>query len=184
MKWDNTSGLSSEVEKQLNDQIQKWLDENPNPEEGVNSQDTRTLIVDLYAIYKGANSPLEKARLQSEIIQKGAGWDTDNPALAQIQKYVNRLMKGQYNAANDYLSEANKHNADTKSKGKQELRKELATKGAIKKHSSTNEIKQKAIQHYQENRDSYPSKKVAAIDLAEKFPPLSKDTYKDLLKKY
>ena len=71
MKWENTSGLSREVEKQLNDQIQKWLDENPNPEEGVNSQDTHTLIVDLYAIYKGANSPLAKARLQSEIIQKG-----------------------------------------------------------------------------------------------------------------
>ena len=86
MKWDNTSGLSPEAEKQLNNHIQKWLDEKPNPDDGVDSQDTRTLIIDLYAIYKGANSSLEKARLQSEIIQKGAQWDTDNPALAQ--KYI------------------------------------------------------------------------------------------------
>ena len=182
MKWDNTSGLSPEVEKQLNDQIQKWLDEDPNPEEGVNSQDTRKLIVDLYAIYKGANSPLEKARLQSEIIQKGAQWDTDNPSLAQIQKYVNRLMKGHYKSADEYLLNADQHTNALIDEGTTKTIRSNGLAGANIRHAKSKKVIEEARQYYLANKAAYPTKKAAARSLNEKYPEVKFGTFVNKLK--
>lgn len=182
MKWDNTSGLSPEVEKQLNNYIQKWLDEKPNPDDGVDSQNARTLIIDLYAIYKGANSPIEKARLQYEIIQKGAQWDTDNPALAQIQKYVNRVMKGYYKSADEYLLSADHHTNALIDKGTTEKIRSNGLAGANIRHAARNKVIEEAREYYLANKAIYPTKKAAARALNEKYPQVKFGTFVNKLK--
>jgi len=183
MKWDNTSNLSPEVEKQINDHLQNWLDEKLNANGVEDSRDVQKLIIALYIIYKGSTSPLDKGRLQTEIIQKGTQWDTDDPAFAQIQKYINRVMKGQYNSASNYISEAHKHKDSLKTQGAKEQKHNQAKAGAQKRHEAQNKIKEKAIEFYNANKNTYASKKVAAYDLSKRFPELSEFTYKDIIKR-
>lgn len=182
MRWDNTSGLSPEIEKELNDKIKIWLEENQNNNGGEDSREVQKLIIELHAIYKGAKSNLDKARLQQEIIHLGKHWDTDEPELAQIQKYVNRVMEGQYKSADAYVAKVDQHIHDLKVQGTKEKIKTTGQAGALKRHEETNKVIDLAKQHYLANKRSYRTKKEAARDLANRFPPVKFGTYVNKLK--
>jgi len=182
MRWDNTSGLSPEIENQINDKIKIWLEENQNANGGEDSREVQKLIIELYAIYKGGNSHLNKVQLQQEIIHNGKHWDTDEPALAQIQKYVNRVMKGHYKSANAYVTKVDEHVNELKAEGAKEIIKSTGQAGALKRHEETNDAIDQAKQYYLKNKGTYPTKKAAARDLAIRFPPVQFGTYLNKLK--
>jgi hypothetical protein len=184
MKWINDNSLSNEIEQLLNDRLQKYLDADSNPRGGENAQAVQNLILDLYVIYKGSNSPQEKFRLEQEIILKGKNWDTDDPTLAQIQKYVNRVLSGQNSAATDYLSKAIEHEQTSKAVGAAKVIQVNGRAGAEKRHAGTNKILEEAKQFYLSNPSQFDSKKQAAIVLSEKFPPIKPGTYTNKLKNW
>ena len=184
MNWPSNSGLSSEVEQLLNNRLKHFLDANPDQHGGEDGIEVQRLIIDLYVIYKSAESPLEKARLQQEIIQMGSLWDTDDPVFAQIQKYVNRICVGQYIAATDYLDKAIAFNENLKATGAAETIQKNGRDGAAKRHDEKNQILEQAKQYYLDNPDQFRSQKQAAIELSEKFPPIKAGTYTNKLKKW
>ena len=182
MRWDNTSGLSLKVEDQLNEYLRAWLDENSSTNDCIDARETQKLIIDLYAIYKGVSSPLDKARLQSEITHKGAQWDTDNPALAQIPKYVNRVMKGHYQSADEYLSNADQHTNALITEGANKKIRSNGLAGANKRHAEINKVIEEAKQYYLANKAAYPTKKAAARALNAKYPQVKFGTFVNKLK--
>jgi len=183
MTWLKEGSVSSEVERLLNQRIQSYIDENNSDNGGEDAQAVQKLIIDLYLIYKEADSPSDKFNLQQEIIHKGTSWDTEDPALAQIQKYVNRVLIGQYHTATQYLAKAIEHKIQTERiAGASHLSKHSQT-GGIAKHAANNIVKAKALEYFQNNRHIYKTKKDAAVDLEKLFPPLSWQTYLGLLKK-
>jgi hypothetical protein len=184
MNWPSNSGLSLEVEQLLNNRLKHFLDANSEKNDGEEGIEVQRLIVDLYLIYKSAESHLEKARLQQEIIQMGSLWDTDDPVFAQIQKYVNRICKGQYSAATDYLDKAIAYKDNLKVTGAAETIQKNGREGAVKRHDEKNQILEQAKQYYLDNPDQFRSKKQAAIELSEKFPPIKVGTYTNKLKKW
>ena len=184
MKWINDTGLSNEIEQLLNERLQKYLEDDSTEHGGENGQAVQNLILDLYVIYKGSNSPQEKFRLQQEIILKGRDWDTDDPTFAQIQKYVNRVLSGQHNAAADYLSKAIEHEQTTKTASAAKTIQVNGRAGAEKRHAEKNKILEQAKQYYLRNLSQFNSKKQAAIVLSEKFPPIAAGTYTNKLKNW
>jgi hypothetical protein len=184
MNWPKDSGVSPAVEVALNTKIQEFLDANAQPNGGENGQEVQGLIIDLYLIYKNATTPIEAARLKQEIIAKGSSWDTDDPALDQIQKYLNRIFSGQFNTATEYLDNAITHNEKLKAAGATEIIQKNGRDGAVKRHEETNQILEQAKQYYLENRNQFRSKKQAAIELSEKFPNIAVGTFVNKLKKW
>jgi hypothetical protein len=184
MNWPSNSGMSSEVEQLLNNRLKHFLDANSDEHGGEDGIEVQRLIIDLYVIYKSAESPFEKVRLQQEIIQRGSLWDTDDPVLAQIQKYVNRICVGQYIAGTDYLDKAIAFNEKLKATGAAQTIQKNGRDGAGKKHVKTNQILEQAKQYYLDNRAQFWSQKQAAIELSEKFPPIKPGTYTNKLKKW
>ena len=183
MTWPKEGSLSREIEQLLNQRIQSYIDENNLDNGGEDAQAVQKLIIDLYLIYKEADSPIDKFNLQQEIIHKGTSWDTEDPVLAQIQKYVNRVFLGQYHTATQYLSNAIDHKIQIeKASGASHLSK-LSQAGGNAKHAANNIVKAKALEHFQKNRHIYKTKKDAAVDLEKLFPTLSWQTYLGLLKK-
>ena len=184
MNWPKNSGISPEVEVALNSKIQEFLDADSQPNGGENAQEVQGLIIDLYLIYKNATTPIETARLKQEIIAKGASWDTDDPVLAQTQKYVNRVLSGRYGEATEYLSKTLEHNEALRSEGEAIHKHQLGKSGGESKNLKNNQVKAAALNHYKQNSHLYPTKKAAAVALEKQFPPLSWQTYRDLLKKF
>lgn len=184
MNWNNSTGLDAATEALLNNRIQKYLDEETSASAGDDAQAVHTLILELYEIYKSVSDPIDIYNAQQEIIAKGKQWDTDDPALAQIQKYVNRVFAGKFNSATDYLEKAIQHKSDVQKKAATERVKEMGQSGANAKHETNNQVKANAIAYYLQNRDQYSTKKAAAVDLERRFPPLSWTTYLGVLKKY
>jgi hypothetical protein len=149
MTWPKEGNLSSEIEQLLNQRIQSYIDENKSENGGEDAQAVQKLIIDLYLIYKEADSPSDKFNLQQEIIHKGASWDTEDPALAQNQKYVNRVLLGQHHTATQYLSNAIDHKIQIeKTSGASHLSK-LSQAGGNAKHAANNIVKAKALDHFQ-----------------------------------
>jgi len=183
MNWPSNSGLSLEVEQLLNNRIKHFLDANSEQNGGEDGIEVQRLIIDLYVIYKNSESPLETARLQQKIIQMGKLWDTDDPAFAQIQKYVNRVLSGQYSAATIYLSKVTEHLTNLKAEGATDQKKKQGAAGGQAKHAENNKAKADAVEFYKQNQLKYTTKKAAAVDLETRFPPLSWQTYRDILKK-
>ena len=70
MTWPKEGSLSSEIEQLLNQRIQSYIDENNLDNGGEDAQAVQKLIIDLYLIYKEADSPIDKFNLQQEIIHK------------------------------------------------------------------------------------------------------------------
>ena len=184
MNWPKNSGISPEVEVALNSKLQEFLNANAQPNGGENAQEVQGLIIELYLIYKEAITPIEAVRLKQEIIAKGASWDTDDPALDQIQKYVNRISAGQFNTATEYLDKAITHNENLKTAGAIEIIQKNGRDGAVKRHKETNQILEQAEKYYLENRNQFRSKKQAAIELSEKFPTIAVGTFGNKLKKW
>ena len=136
MKWENLTGLDPTIEALLNDRIQKYLDADPSASGGDDAQAVHALILELYAIYKAALDPIGIHNAQQEIIAKGKQWDTDDPALAQIQKYVNRVLGGQFSSATEYLDKAIQHRSEIQNNAATERVKEMGQSGANAKHAN------------------------------------------------
>ena len=184
MNWNNSTGLDAATEALLNNRIQKYLDEDYSASAGDDAQAVHTLILELYGIYKCASGPIGIYKAQQEIIAKGKQWDTDDPALAQIQKYVNRILAGKLNSATEYLEKAIQHKSEVEKNAAAGRVKEMGQSGANAKHANNNQVKENAIAYYLQNRDQYSTKKAAAVDLERRFPPLSWTTYLGALKQY
>jgi hypothetical protein len=184
MNWDNSTGLDAATEALLNNRIQIYLDEDSSASAGDDAQAAHTLILELYGLYKSASDPICIYKAQQEIIAKGKQWDTDDPAFAQIQKYVNRVLAGKFSSATDYLEKAIQQKTEVQRNAAADRSKEMGQSGANVKHANNNQVKANAIAFYLQNLDRYPTKKAAAVDLERRFPPLSWTTYLGVLKKY
>jgi len=171
-----------QVEQQVNERVKEFLGANSAPDGGEDGIEVQRLIIDLYVIYKGAESPLEKARLQQEVIQLGKLWTSDDAALAHIQIYVNKVMTGEYNAATDYLAKAISYKESLRLEGVTHQKQKQAEAGGLARHAENNKVKAAAVIFYALNKDKYKTKKEAAVDLEARFPPLTWQTYRSILK--
>jgi hypothetical protein len=92
-------------------------------------------------------------------------------------------MSGEYNGATDYLSKAIRHQDSLKSEGATHQKQKQAEAGGLARHAENNVVKAAAIEFYALNKHKYKTKKEAARDLETRFPPLSWDTYRNILKR-
>ena len=146
MNWNNSTGLDAATEALLKNRIKKYLDEDSSASGGDDAQAVHALILELYGIYKSASGPIGIYKAQQEIIAKGKQWDTDDPALAQIQKYVNRVLAGKFNSATGYLEKAIQHKSEVQKIAAADRLKGMGQSGANAKHANNNQVKARQMQ--------------------------------------
>ncbi len=143
------------------------------------AKDVKRLIRDLvYIIYGVDNaSAAVKSKYSRMIKDTAREWDTDDPALSHIQKYLNRLMSGKLESASLYIEKAvNLKDANTTA-----IRSAHGRSNALKRHSPRSAIKQSALEYYDSHRQDFSSKKDAARALEKRFPGIAFATYQRAL---
>ena len=119
-----------------------------------------------------------KKQINAETTKMALEWDTDDASLAVEQKLMNRLARGDYIGAIK-LAESN---VRYKEKNYQNTVVTNNKKNAKAKHESNNTQKTKALAYYKDKRHLFSSKEDAAEELAKRFPPIKKSTYRRLLR--
>ena len=177
MNWPDRD-LPPKVLENLDAKIELFMSQKTalDNEEGMSK--VKKFSVDLYKIYVGKND----LRTEEELLAKGEKWDTDEPKLTHIQKFINRLMSDKLQEASDYFENAAKYAELINSEAVFNSRRKSAKASADKKHRGNNRIKADAIAYYLKNRETFVTKGDAARKLEKRFPPLSYRTYYDALK--
>jgi len=163
----------------LNDRISVFMSNSTELADIEGSLEVKKLSIDLYKIWRGSAD----TSTEEELLVKGANWDTEEPKLAQIQKYLNRLLSGKHQEASDYFEKSVEHKKSIISEGLDQAKSQAGTDRVNKKHGPNNRTKAKAIEFYKINKDDYVSKTQAAHDLEIRFPPLKAETYYKALTK-
>lgn len=177
MKWPNDGSAPRSIIEKMNDRIKRFLDEDPSENGGADCAAVKELIVDLQQIWVGDVPRIEQEERLKSLQEFGSTWDTDDPQLTHIQKYLNRLLSDEETRATDYISAVIEQRAkDEETIGRQAL-SESGTKGGKKKHETTNRVKEAAILYYEQHKQVFTSKKEAARYLEQKFPPIKFSTY-------
>ena len=178
MSWPDEN-LPPEILAKLNKKIEEFESVTTELKGAEGAFIVQNLCIDLYMIWKSSEDP----RTREELLKKGSSWDTEEPNLAHIQKYINRLMAGKLQDASDYFENALQHTESIVKEGVRQDRTQNAKNNAQKRHGENNQIKKSALDFYKTNKNSYKTKKAAARDLEDRFPPLSFHTYLNALKK-
>jgi hypothetical protein len=110
MNWLNRDLPPKTLEK-LDAKIKLFMSEQTELDGAEGSLEVKILCIDLYKVYKDKDDQ----RTEEELLAMGERWDTDEPELAHIQKYINRLMSDRLQEASDYFEEAAEHEASKKS---------------------------------------------------------------------
>ncbi len=181
--WPNNPQISSAVRNKLNARIDKFLLADASPNGAENSDEVENFVLDVMAIFtKTFGRPNEGAK-QLGIILNGIEWDTDEPRLAHIQKYINRFFAGKASDAYDYLDRAlAQRQADDAQVAKGTLR-ETGSKGGKEKNRRHKEAQENAIAFYKKNHSMFKTKKEAARYCEQHFPPVAMSTYCRVLRK-
>ena len=178
MNWPDEK-LPTDMLARLNTKIEEFGSVASDLSGAEGSLEVKKFSVELFMILMGSEDP----RLSEELLSKGANWDTEEPELAQIQQYLNRLFSGKHQEAADYFEKAEAHKASMISEGLTQAKSQAGTDRVNKKHGPNNRIKAEAIEFYKKNEGDYASKTQAAHDLEIRFPPLKAETYSKALKK-
>ena len=177
MNWPDRN-LPPDIQARMNQKIEEFRLAASDLHGAEGALEVKKLSVELYKIWSGSDATLTEA----ELLSKGSNWNTDEPELAQIQKYLNRLLSGRLQEAADYFEKSENYKASLIAQGVVESRSRAATDNANKRHASNNSTKTRALNYYAEHKKKYRNKVEAAYDLAERFPPLKYETYYKALK--
>ena len=103
MKWPQDTKISADVQEKLNERLDRFLAEDESTDGGKDSAAVQLLCIDLYAITHGFTGTVAEVADLFEFASNAAEWDTEEPQLAHIQKYLNRLFAGSDHAAHTYI---------------------------------------------------------------------------------
>ena len=179
MNWPN-GNLPTDILARLNTKIEEFGSVASDLSGAEGSLEVQKFSVGLFMILMGSEDP----RLREELLSKGANWDTEEPELAQIQKYLNRLLSGRLQDAADYFEKSEDHKSSLIAAGVIQAKSQAAKVSAKKRHESNNLTKTKALKFYAANKKKYSNKVEAAYDLAKRFPPLKYETYYKAIKSF
>jgi hypothetical protein len=104
--------------------------------------------------------------------------DSNEAEVLPAEKLFKLLMSGRLEEAEKLIVSI----IDLEEKRKKKFKKGYSTDLANERHKPNKDRKYDAINYYKANRGQYKSKDAAAEDLANRFPGLSVDTYRDALK--
>jgi len=182
MNWLNSRPITSEVEAMLNARIQSFIEENTANDAGSDHLSVKKLIDDLFMIVKLETDTKHSKILTERISALAASWDSEEPKLAHIQKYFNRLYSGREQLASDYIDRSINLKIESDNALTKQVKSDTAKNNANLKNLETNLIKEAALNYYYQNFDKFKAKKDAARELELKFPPIKYSTYYKILR--
>ena len=182
MKWPQDTKISADVQEKLNERLDRFLAEDESTDGGKDSAAVQLLCIDLYAIAHGFTGTVAEVADLFEFASNAAEWDTEEPQLAHIQKYLNRLFAGSDHAAHTYIDRAiNQKIAADASVATVTMSRNGSLGGKATQLKKVEAIAQ-AQQHYQLNHTQFKNKKEAARRYEELFPPVKFSTYYRILR--
>jgi type I site-specific restriction-modification system R (restriction) subunit len=177
MNWLNLRPVSAEVELKLKERIQNFIEENTANDGGNDHLSVKKLIQDLYLIVKlGADSKHSKI-LIDRISELAASWDSEEPELAHIQKYLNRLFSDRKELASEYIDRSINLKIESDNALSKQTKSDTAKNNAHLKNLETNQVKEAALNYFNKNSHKFKTKKEAARELELMFPPIKYSTY-------
>jgi hypothetical protein len=182
MNWLSRRPVTAEVEVKLKERIQSFIEENTANDGGSDYLSVKKLIQDLYLIVKLETDSKQSKILIDRISELAASWDSEEPELAHIQKYLNRLFSNREQLASDYIDRSINLKIESDNELSKQTKSDTAKNNAHLKNLETNQVKEAALNYFNENRHKYKTKKEAAYELASKFPPLKYTTYYRILR--
>ena len=129
MSWPDEN-LAPDVLAKLNKKIKEFDSITTDLKGAEGAIIVQKFCIDLYIIWKSSEDP----RTREELLKKGSSWDTEEPNLAHIQKYINRLMTGKLQDASDYFENSLQHTESIVEEGVFQNRSQNAKKNAHKLH--------------------------------------------------
>lgn len=174
--------IAANVQDRLQERLDRFLAEDESTDGGKDSAAVRLLCIDLYSIFHGCTGTDAEVAELFDFASNAADWDTEEPHLAHIQKYLNRLFAGSDQAAHTYLDRAiNQKIAADASVATVTMSRNGFLGGKATQLKKVEAIAQ-AQQHYQLNHTQFRNKKEAARRYEELFPPVKFSTYYRILR--
>jgi hypothetical protein len=177
MNWLSRRPVTADVEVKLKERIQNFIEENTANDGGSDHLSVKKLIQDLYLIVKLETDSKHSKILTERISALAASWDSEEPELAHIQKYLNRLFSNREQLASDYIDRSINLKIESDNVLSKQAKSDTAKNNAHLKNLETNQAKEAALKYYEENHAKFESKKEAARELELKFPPIKYSTY-------
>jgi len=182
MKWPQDTKISADVQEKLNERLDRFLAEDESTDGGKDSAAVQLLCIDLYAITHGFTGTVAEVADLFEFASNAAEWDTEEPQLAHIQKYLNRLFAGSDHAAHTYIDIAINQKIAAEARVATVTMSRNGTLGGRATQRKKVEAIAQAKQHYQQNHTQFKNKKEAARRYEELFPPVKFSTYYRILR--
>lgn len=177
MNWLNRRPVTAEVALKLKERIQNFIEENTAIDGGCDHLSVKKLIQDLYLIVRLETDSKYSKMLIDRISELAASWDTEEPELAHIQKYLNRLFSDREQLATDYIDRSINLKIESDNALSKQAKSDTAKNNAHLKNLETNQVKEAALNYFNGNSHKFKTKKEAARELELKFPPIKYSTY-------
>jgi hypothetical protein len=182
MKWPQDAKISVDVQERLNERLAKFIAEDGSSDGAKDSAAVRVLCLDLYSIYHGFKGTDDEVANLFDFASNADEWDTDEPKLVHIQKYINRLFAGRDQSVHTYIDSAiNEQIAAHAEVAAATMSRNGSLGGRASQLEKVEAIAQ-AQQHYQLNHAQFKNKKEAARRYEELFPPVKFSTYYRILR--
>lgn len=183
MKWQQDAKISPDVQDRLNERVAKFIAENGSNDGAKDSAAVLVLCLDLYSIYHGLEGTDDDVEKLFDFASIAEEWDTDEPKLTHIQKYINRLFAGRDQSAYRYIDSAiNEQIAADAEVAAATMSRNGSLGGTASQRAKVKAIAQ-AQEHYRQHHSQFRNKKEAARHYEELFPPVKFSTYYRILRK-
>ena len=183
MKRPKAPKTSGDIQDRLKERLDQFIVEDESSDGGKDSAAVQLLCIDLYAIAHGFTGTVAEVADLFEFASNATDWDTEEPQLAHIQKYLNRLFAGSDHAAHTYIDRAiNQKIAADARVATVTMSRNGSLGGRATQRKKVEAIAQ-AKQHYQQNHAQFKNKKEAARRYEELFPPVTFKTFYRTLRK-
>ena len=182
MKRPKTPKIAAKVQDRLQERLDRFLLEDESTDGGKDSAAVRLLCIDLYSIFRGCKGTDAEVSELFDFASKTADWDTEEPHLAHIQKYLNRLFAGSDQAAHTYLDRAINQKIAAEAGVAAATMSRNGSKGGTAAQLKKVQAIAQAQQHYQQNHTQFKNKKEAARRYENLFPPVKFSTYYRILR--
>jgi len=183
MKWPDDPNIAPEVKDRLNGRLAQFLAEDGGSDGGKNGDAVRLLCLDLYSIYHGCEEADDEVTKLFDFAYNAAEWDTEEPTLAHIQKYINRLFASRDDVADSYLDRAINERLQEDADAAAATMSQHGSRGGAASQLQNSKAIAAALQHYQQHHAQFRNKKEAARHYEQMFPPVKFSTYYRILRK-
>jgi hypothetical protein len=180
--WPDDANLPGAVRDLVEQRINEFLVADNGSDGAQDGHAVQEFILDLYSIINACVDSADEGARHMELILTGMEWDTDEPRLAHIQKYINRLFADRQHDAYVYMDKVlDQRTADAAAAAKRGVA-ETGSLGGSAKNKATTDAVDRALVHYRANSTLFASKKAAAAYYEQHFPPVKFSTYYRILR--